>query len=364
MKGFYVAATNQHVGKTTSTLGLAAIFRSMDYNVGYCKPVGQQYLDLDNLRVDKDTLLFADLLGFNLEPHLHSPVILGNGATSAYLDNPSDFHFKEDVIQAANYLSKEHEIVIYEGTGHTGVGSVVNLSNADVAKLLDLGVIMIVEGGIGRTIDRLNMSVAMFREQNVPIIGVIINKVIPEKMDKIKHYVGIKLKEMGLPLLGCIPYDKTMAFPIIKSLLNSINGFVTANDHMVYNKVEDIISGSIVEMNNLSGLKNQLLVTAADKIDEVVEKFILWSSVNPNHSCPLSGVIATGKGDLSMTTERYIMENEIPFIRTDLDTLGTVLKISKIEVKINLKTPWKINRAIELIKENIDLELLKESLQK
>lgn len=364
MKGFYVAATNQHVGKTTSTLGLAAIFRGMGYNVGYCKPVGQQFLDLDNLRVDKDTLLFADLLGFKLKPNLHSPVILGDGATAAYLDTPQEFQFKSDVLKAAEFLKKEHEMVIYEGTGHTGVGSVVNLSNADVARILDLGVVMIVEGGIGSTIDRLNMSLSMFREQNVPIIGIIINKVRPEKMDKIKHYVSIKLQEMGLPILGFIPYDKTMAFPIIKSILNPIKGEITINEHMMYNKVEDIISGSIVEMNNLSGLKNQLLVVAADKTDEVVEKFIHWAEEQPHHSCPLSGIIATGNGSHSAQTEEYVKANEIPFIRTELDTLGTVLKISNIEVKINLKTPWKISRAIELIKENIDLNLLTKALKK
>src|SRR5690554_3541530 len=109
MKGFYVAATNQHVGKTTSTLGLAAIYRSMGYNVGYCKPVGQQFLDLDDLRVDKDTLLFADLLGFNLEPDWHSPVILGPGATTAFLDHPHEFDYASKVKAAAQYLHQTHE---------------------------------------------------------------------------------------------------------------------------------------------------------------------------------------------------------------------------------------------------------------
>src|SRR5690625_811940 len=134
MKGFYVAATNQHIGKTTSTLGLAAIYRSKGLNVGYCKPVGQEFLDLDQLRVDKDTLLFADLLGFNLTPAYHSPVILGSGATAAFMDHPDRYTYREDVQKASAHLQASHDIVIYEGTGHPGVGSIVNLSNAEVAK--------------------------------------------------------------------------------------------------------------------------------------------------------------------------------------------------------------------------------------
>ena len=76
-ESIFVAATNQHVGKTTSTLGLASAMQQMGINVGYCKPVGQQYLDFNNLRVDKDTVLFAELLNFDIVPELHSPVILG-----------------------------------------------------------------------------------------------------------------------------------------------------------------------------------------------------------------------------------------------------------------------------------------------
>lgn len=365
MKGFYVAATNQHVGKTTSTLGLAAIYRSMGYNVGYCKPVGQEFLDLDHLRVDKDTLLFADLLGFHLTPEYHSPVILGSGATVSFMNNPDHYDFPGDIFHAADHLQAAHDLVIYEGTGHPGVGSIVNLSNADVAKMLDLGVVMIVEGGIGRTIDRLNMSISLFREKNVPVIGVIVNKVIPEKMEKVKYYVTKKLKDMDLTPLGFVPYDKSMAFPIIKSIADRINGTVTFNEEFVYNKVEDIISGSVLEMNQLKESKqNQLLVVAADRADSAINKIKIWSHDSSGEHSPLSGIVATGEGFINKETEEYIRKHQLPFIRTHLDTLGTVMKISNIEVKINLKTPWKIKRAIELIKENVDLEYIHHSLEK
>src|SRR5690625_4921917 len=146
MKGFYVAATNQHIGKTTSTLGLAAIYRSKGLNVGYCTPAGQEFLDLEQLRVDKDTLLFADLIVFNLTPAYHLMVILGSGAMAAFIDHPDRYTYREDVQNASSHLQASHDIIIYEGTGHPVVGSMVNLSNAEVAKMLGLGVVMIVEG--------------------------------------------------------------------------------------------------------------------------------------------------------------------------------------------------------------------------
>jgi hypothetical protein len=41
-----------------------------------------------------------------------------------------------------------------------------------------------------------------------------------------------------------------------------------------------------------------------------------------------------------------------------MDTYGAVMKISKIEVKINPRTPWKIHRAEELISEHVDLDMI------
>jgi cobyrinic acid a,c-diamide synthase len=117
-------------------------------------------------------------------------------------------------------------LTIYEGTGHPGVGSIVNLSNADVASLVNAGVIMVVDGGIGKTIDRLNMCLSLFREKNLDIIGVIVNKVEENKIDKINHYLGKALTKFNLPLLGLMPYDKTLGYPIMKSILDAIGGGV------------------------------------------------------------------------------------------------------------------------------------------
>ena len=100
----YVAATSQHVGKTTSTLGLVHALRKRGVNVGYCKPVGQQFIDLGDLRVDKDALLFSGVMDFKLISEIHSPVIIGRGATVSYLENPSEHDNRNRIIKAMNVL--------------------------------------------------------------------------------------------------------------------------------------------------------------------------------------------------------------------------------------------------------------------
>ena len=57
-------------------------------------------------------------------------------------------------------------------------------------------------------------------------------------------------------------------------------------------------------------------------------------------------------------TIQYIEKHSLPLIRTELDTYGSVLRISKIEVKINRSTPRKINKAIDIIEKNVDLDMI------
>jgi len=360
-RNIYVAATSQHVGKTTSTLGLVSSFMKRNLKVGYSKPVGQKFLDIQNLRVDKDTILFADLINFEIIPELHSPVILGPGATEWYLDHPNEIDLDQILLSAADSLSDTNDIVIYEGTGHPGVGSVANLSNARVAKLLDAGVVMIVEGGIGSTIDMLNMTTSLFREEGVPIIGVIVNKVIPEKMEKVKKYLNIWLERNEIPLLGCLPYEKTLAYPLIKSVAEAVKGVITYNADYVDNRVESIIAGSLIDLKELKSSQDLLLIAATRSINEAIIKIEQMALANKIKHCPLSGIVATGEGQMDKHTIKYIEKNNLPLIRTEIDTYGAFLSVNKIEVKINRSTPWKIKMAIDLIEHNVDLDYILEA---
>lgn len=364
MNNIYVAATSQHVGKTTCTLGLVKCLQREGIKVGYCKPVGQEFVDLGALRVDKDALLFAQVIGFELKADMHSPVILGRGATTAYLENPSHFDYKKDIAIAAEKLNKTHDMVVYEGTGHPGVGSVVGLSNADVAKQLNAKVLMVVEGGIGNTIDRLHMSTALFREQNVPIAGVVINKTMPEKIDTVRRYVGGWLKDNGLPLIGILPYDKTLLYPLMSTVRRAVDGVVLINEKQLDNQIEDILAGSLVGVHDFSEEKNMLLVVSYNRFSKSIEKVKSEMEKLNLEECPLCGIIITGDGRLAtnlfeeLPQKEFIDKYKIPVISTALDTFGSVVKISKIEVKINTRTPWKAYRAISLFKEHTDLDLL------
>lgn len=360
-KRIYVAATSQHVGKTTCTLGIFSVLREHGFNVGYCKPVGQEFVDLGDLKVDKDALLFSKMMGFELSADLHSPIIIGSGITAAYLENPTAFHFRKKILEAAEALDARHDIVVYEGTGHPGVGSVVDLSNADVAKALGAAVIMIVEGGIGSTIDELNVKMALFREQNVPIHGVIVNKVLTEKMEKVRYMVSKKLDHWNIPLLGMLPYDKNLTHPIMETIRQAVKGRIVFNEESLDNWVENIVSGALVERREVESFERLLLIVSCNRLNRVLEVIEELTVEKKLEGSPLAGIIINGVADFvpefltNFKRQDYINKYKIPVISTTLDTYGAALKISRIEVKIHLRTLWKAERAIKMIRENVDL---------
>ncbi|TAK41400.1 MAG: hypothetical protein EPO28_08670 [Saprospiraceae bacterium] len=356
----YVAATNQHVGKTTCTLGLVEAFRQMGQRVAYCKPVGQGAVDFENLQVDKDALLFSTMMHFDLVGKVHSPVILGPGATQHFLDDPSDYPYRERIELATRILESEYELVVYEGTGHPGVGSVVGLSNADVAKMIGAPVILVAEGGVGFTIDRINLSLSLFREQKVHIAGVIINKVHPEKIDKVRHYVGMKLKEWGIPLLGTLPYDKTLMYPLLDTIRSVIQGRLIANPLGLNNLVENVVAGSLLSKHDFQHEQGVLLVVSKYRLNDSMEQ-ILKVYETGDIEQPLSGIVITGDGRFEeplddFAHKDFVFKHNIPLITTPLDTYGTAVQISKMEIKINLQTVGKVKRAIELIKDHVDFD--------
>ena len=80
------------------------------------------------------------------------------------------------------------------------------MSNASVAKLLNADVVLVANGGIGSAFDELELNRISLMAAGARLKGVIINKVVPEKVDMVREYIGKAMRERwGVPLLGVVP---------------------------------------------------------------------------------------------------------------------------------------------------------------
>lgn len=88
----YVAATKEHVGKTSTSMALLSGLQKRFHKVGFMKPVGQKSLrvqtdDGDWINIDKDAVLVKEHFGLDHLDYRHtSPVLIPQGYTKDYLD--------------------------------------------------------------------------------------------------------------------------------------------------------------------------------------------------------------------------------------------------------------------------------------
>src|SRR2546425_13189541 len=74
----FIADTRQNDGKTTASLGLIAALQQHFPRVGYIKPVGQRFVEIEEQKIDEDSVLMdavhhlvcplKDMSPFTVEP--------------------------------------------------------------------------------------------------------------------------------------------------------------------------------------------------------------------------------------------------------------------------------------------------------
>ena len=181
IKNLFLSSIHQNAGKTTMALGLYKVFKERKLKTAFMKPVGQQFVHVGEHDIDKDSYLIGEIYRFRKNIKNMSPITIGRGFTEKYVFEPRNDDLRTKILQSFKSLTRGKDAIIIEGTGHAGVGSVIDLSNADVASMLGSKVIIVSEGGIGKSIDEIMLNKALFDLKQVEILGVIVNKVLSEK---------------------------------------------------------------------------------------------------------------------------------------------------------------------------------------
>jgi hypothetical protein len=105
--------------------------------------------------------------------------------------------------------------------------------------------IIVSRGGIGKPIDEVALNQALFEKEGVEIIGVIINKVLPEKVDYIADFARRGLKRKGLELLGVIPHQPMLSSPTVESIREELDAEVLNTPPSMHGLVDDVVVGAM-----------------------------------------------------------------------------------------------------------------------
>jgi hypothetical protein len=270
MKHVYLAATGMNRGKTTFALGLLSALIEGGVDVGFTKPVGQRYAVVEGVPADEDAILMRSVFGLPDRLEVMSPVHIPRGFTKAFIRGEVVDDLGGLIVAAHERISRDHDVVLIEGTGHAGVGSVIRLSNADVAAMLGAPAIIVSEAGVGRPIDEIVLNRALFERSGVEVLGAVVNKVEPDELEELHEVLRRGLGFHGIELLGALPYRPMLANPSLSVIAEQLHGELLNEGDGLDRAIEHVAIGAMQSRHVLERIgPGSLLIVPGDRDDVI-----------------------------------------------------------------------------------------------
>jgi dethiobiotin synthetase len=203
-KGIFVTGTDTGVGKTIVAAAIARYLRDQGANVGVFKPVTSGALENGGKLVSEDAELLRwaaqctspddDVSPYLLrEPLAPSEAALRDGATIRY----------ERIRESFDRLAEHHEFLIVEGAGGLLVPLADDLLVADLAKRLELPLLIVARPDLG-TVNHTLMTCECARSRTIEVLGVVINGQPEEPGQAELSAPRLIARLSGVPLLGVL----------------------------------------------------------------------------------------------------------------------------------------------------------------
>jgi phosphate acetyltransferase len=342
-KKIFIAATGQHCGKTTVSLSLMHLAKKKYARVGFIKPIGPKLVQLDGVEMDMDAALIASVYGLEKDRALMSPVVVGRGYTKKYLSGeiPPEQPLQK-IMEACRKLEEKNDFLIIEGSGHGGVGSVIGINNAQIARALDAPVIMVASGGIGCVIDSVELNLSLFKQQGADVKLVLVNKLLAEKREETLKYLRMFFNSRDQRIEGAFDYSAILANPTLVDLSNllklPLHGDREGRSRIIHN----VQLGAASSQRVIDTLKDStLLITTSSRDELIVTASALYNI--PAYRQKLAGLIIPGSAPVSAISQKILDDSNIPYIRTLKTTAEVFTSLTEHVSKITAEDFEKLN---------------------
>ncbi|WP_221029135.1 phosphotransacetylase family protein [Actomonas aquatica] len=361
----FVAATRMNDGKTTTCLGLFAALQAHFPRVGFIKPIGQRFVKVEGRQIDEDSVLLDTIFKVRVPIESMSPVAIDGSFTRRYLTDPAETlpKLEDQICRAFDRVSWEKDFTLIEGTGHAGVGSVFDLSNARVAKLLRAKAILVCPGGIGRPVDEIALNKALFDKAGVEVVGAILNKVEEDKMEMVRDYAGRGLARLGVPLLGVLPIQPVLSHPNLSQIAEHISArWLNAEAGAARVRVERLVVGAMTAKGIVEHLeRGTVIITPGDR-DDILLAAISGAQLAPDDT--IAGIILTNDIEPHPKLKELLSRTRIPVMTASGESYTVTSKINGMTVKTQPGDTDKIPVIKRLVQEHVGIPNLLEAMKR
>jgi dethiobiotin synthetase len=211
-KAFFIAGTDTNVGKTFVSCALLAAAARQGLSTIGLKPMaaGCEYVDIGEGKrqlQNEDAQQLIEHSSISL-PYLQvNPVALKAAASphiAASLENKTITAARMDGI-CRGALMKRPDFAIVEGAGGWRVPISPRETMADLAKLLALEVILVVDLRLG-CLNHAMLTAESIRRDGLKLAAWVGNRSSEDVMDYEQENIATLASALNAPMLGCLPY--------------------------------------------------------------------------------------------------------------------------------------------------------------
>ena len=344
-----VTSLDESTGKTAVALALALAARERGERVGYMKPKGTRLQSAVGKTVDEDPKLAREVLGLEAEMHEMEPIVYSPTFIHEAIRGREDSEaLREQVTSQFDALSAGTDRMILEGGGSLTTGGIVDLTDGDLAELLDATVVLVAPFSEPGDVDELLAAADLLGER---LGGILFNAVSDSAFDTLASDVVPFLETRGVRVYGTVPRDRELAGVTVAELAAELGAeplTTVPEDGRVHRFVVGSMSAAEAH-SRLRQVRDAALVTGGDRADmqtvaleaSGVECLVLTGGIRPSDA-------VIGRAESA----------GVPLISVGTDTRTTIERVERVIRSGRTRDSRTVERMGELLADYADVDAM------
>ena len=346
MKSILIGSCEGHSGKSAICIGISLALKDKGLKIGYMKPFGNQFREIGGALVDEDAMNVRDAIGLNDPLDAITPVMLTRDFYHCALTKGVDVRGK--IKETYKKLSEGKDAMIIEGNKDLAGGIMYDMSDIDVAKLLDTKILLVSRYHDMQEVDNILNDLKMIGDPDM-LAGVILNDVLDP--DEAADLAVPFLERHGIPVFGIIPRDPMLKSVSVGEIADYLGSEILIRGDLRSVLVEHFFVGAMeanTALRYFRRVKSFALITGGGRSD------IQMAALEAGVKC----IILTGGMYPSSTILGAAKERGVPMMVVPGDTMSTVEEMEVIMGHARILGEKKLRRIEELIDKYMDMSAL------
>jgi BioD-like phosphotransacetylase family protein len=341
MEKVIIASMRKSAGKTSTIVGITAAAKK---RIAYAKPFGERMLYRKKRLWDYDSSLISALFGLK-----EDPVDMSIGFDHSKLRYMYDEEgTRKKLMENIGNVANDRDVLFIEGGRDLSYGISVHLDTLSLAKYTGGKLFIVVSGDDDSILDDL-----LFLKRHVNLAGINLNGILVNKVQNREEFLNTHLpaiREMGIPVLGVIPYQSELTYFTVSYLSERLFAKVLCGEGGLNRVVKNILIGAwsanVFLQNPLFKKENKLVITGGDRTDMILASLESDTSgiILTNNILPPSNIISKAS------------ERNIPLLMVFSDTYQTAKQIEGLEPLLTKDDGEKVEILKGLFQKHVDMK--------